>query len=94
MARYVHSKSGSYDYAKELIRNVSGWVKSNKDYLETQVPYYGDYLHTVEDAKFWADYKKNTGFSPRYPRRAYGNSGTVAVSSTARLFRNVKKLYG
>lgn len=94
MARYVHRNSGSYDYAKELIGNVFGWVKDNKEYLKTQIPYYSDVKRVEEDAKYWKDYKKNTGFTPRYPYRSYGHSGSYVVSSASRLFRNVKRLYG
>lgn len=94
MPRYVHSKSGSYDYAREIWKRVSGWFKDNQEYVETQIPIYGDYLRTVDDAQYWQDYKKNTGFTARYSSRVYGHSGTSAVSSTSRLFRNAKKLYG
>lgn len=94
MVRYVHRNSGSYDYVKELFKNVTGWFRDNKEYVQTQIPYYSDYLHAKEDAQFWREYKKNTGFTPRYPRRAYGSSGVSAVYSGTRLFRNFKRLYG
>lgn len=94
MPRYVHSKSGSYDYLKEVWSNVKNWFVENREFVETQIPYYGDYLNTKETAQFWKDYKKNTGFTPRYPRRAYGSVGTDQVTHLVRGFRNFKRLYG
>lgn len=94
MVRYVHRKSGTYDYAKEMWNNVAGWFKDNKAYLQTQVPYYADYQKFSDDAQFWRDYKKNTGYSPRYPNRVYGSSGVDFLYSTSRLLRNMKRLYG
>lgn len=94
MPRFVSSKSGSYDYLREVWGNVKNWFRENREFVETQIPYYGDYLNTKETAQFWADYKKNTGFTPRYPRRAYGTAGTEQVSHLIRGFRSFKRLYG
>lgn len=79
-----------YGQGKRFVEDV----QNNWDYWQTQIPYYGDYLNAQETKQFWADYKKNTGFSPRYPRRAYGSQGTTAIHSASRLFRNFKRLYG
>lgn len=44
-----------------------------------------------ENAKFWDDYRRNTGYSPRYPFRAgvYDYSGSLAwgVGSFGKLKR-------
>lgn len=94
MVRYVHKNSGSYDYLKEMWNNVAGWFEDNKEYVKSQIPYYADYKKFTDDAQFWKDYKKNTGFSPRYPNRVYGSAGVNLVYSTSRLFRSMKRLYG
>lgn len=87
MVRYVHRKSGSYNYVTELWRKINPLP----NYWLTQLPVVGEGYRAIENVQFWKDYKKNTGISPRYPARAYGTSGEVAVNH---VWRNVKRLYG
>lgn len=92
MVRYVSNRSGKW--LKNALEDVYDWWNGNKDFVSTQIPYYSDYLNFEETAQFWRDYKKNTGFSPRYPRRAYGDSGSRFYRSVKGLGRDLKKLYG
>ncbi len=67
-----------------------------------QADYVADYTrrYNSENRRYWADYYKNTGFSPRYPMRAgaeynlsslYGSttSRNAAVASKYRAIANV-----
>lgn len=97
MVRYVHSNSGGYSWLKDRISDLYDWVddrKQNLDYWETQIPYYREVKYALENEQYWKDYKKNTGFTPRYPYRSYGSSGVSAIKTVYRGFNNVKRLYG
>lgn len=57
------------------------WTKAfSKDshydnYWARQLPIIGNLYNAVDSKRYWDDYRKNTGFSPRYPGRTYANSG-------------------
>lgn len=46
-----------------------------------QSDYVSDYTrrYNAENDRFWADYKKNTGFSPRYPMRSGAEYNLTAL---------------
>jgi len=47
-----------------------------RDYWQYQLPLWGSYRRMQDDQRYWDDYRKNTGFSPRYSGRHYGDYGT------------------
>ena len=77
------------NYARALWAFAHAWPL--KDYWFTQIPIVGEGYRAVENVRYWQDYKRNTGKVPRYPARAYGTSGEVAIST---IWRNMKKIYG
>lgn len=89
--------SGGYNWLKGGISRVTDKIEdiySNAEYWKTQIPYYREVNYAFENEQYWKDYKKNTGFTPRYPYRTYGQTGEQAVISVYRGFKNLKRLYG
>lgn len=56
-----------------------------------QVPVVGTALRMYDDQRYWEDYRKNTGFTPRYPGRSYGSYGTMLSNQTSGLYRSAMK---
>lgn len=83
-----------YLYAAHSMSNKLEDMYNNRDFWKTQIPYYNQIGTALENERYWKDYKKNTGFTPRYPFRAYGHSGVSAAQTVYRGVRNLKRLYG
>lgn len=64
------------------------------DYWMRQLPIFGSVMRSGDDARFWSDYKKNTGKSPKYPGRTYSNSMAGAYYTGASLVGSMKRIYG
>lgn len=53
---------------------VNGWLSDiNWDYVGSQIPFWSDYATMNDEYRYWADYKRRTGISPRYPYLHYQN---------------------
>jgi len=56
-----------------------------------QVPILGTALRMNDDARYWADYQKNTGFTPRYPGRSYNSYGAMMTNQAISTSRSIIK---
>lgn len=77
-----------------FVKDVSRRLGVNPFY-EYQIPFYGKYQAAKDNARYWEDYYRNTGFRPRYPGRQYGTSAATGLISEAKsLYGSAKKIYG
>lgn len=61
-------------------------------YWMYQVPVLGTALRMSDDARYWSDYQRNTGFTPRYPGRSYANYGTMLSNQTTSIYKSAMKM--
>ncbi len=64
------------------------------DYWARQIPIFGDIYRTGDDARYWSDYQKNTGKTPRYPGRTYSNVMSGAYYAGSSFGSSLKNIYG
>lgn len=61
------------------------------DWWMYQIPILGTALKMNDDARYWADYQKNTGFRPRYPGRSYNSYGAMMTNQAIGMSRSITK---
>lgn len=84
---YVPGAEWTAAFSKRSSRSYEYWAY--------QIPVVGRVATMRDNARYWDDYYKNTGFRPRYPGRQYGNNGFGATYSQAKmLYGSAKKIYG
>lgn len=68
---------------------------SDFEYWAYQIPVIGNIARANDNAKFWRDYERNTGYRPRYPGRSYNPTGMVeSIVSAGRAYgRAVESAY-
>ena len=65
------------------------------DYVASQMPFFGKLYSMRDNARYWEDYVRNTGYKPRYPGRTYSNGGVGQMFAEGTAFaENLKKIYG
>lgn len=79
----------SYKIVKKFLDNHGG-----SDYWARQIPVVGSVMRSADDARYWDDYKKNTGKTPRYPGRTYSDTLSGVSHSEGSLLKSMKKIYG
>lgn len=67
-------------------RDNNGRFPGNMDYWVQQIPFVGSLFKMRDTANYWEDYRKNTGFSPRYPGKTYGSSDFGGLVSTSKSY--------
>lgn len=67
------SKGGQVLFSRENPKDYEFYL--------AQTPLVGDYLKASDTGKYYADYYKNTGITPRYPYMTYPNFGTQLAYS-------------
>lgn len=58
-----------------------------------QIPLVGTALRMSDDQRYWSDYQRNTGFTPRYPGRSYANYGTQLATQTSGIYRSAMRSF-
>ena len=74
---------------------VEGNYPISYDYIASQMPFVGKIRSMKDNARYWEDYARNTGYTARYPGRTYSNGGVgQSVAEGTAFMENVKKIYG
>jgi len=59
-----------------------------------QMPILGTAARMLDDERYWSDYQKNTGFTPRYPGRSYNSYGAMlfnqSMGASKSLYKGLK----
>lgn len=89
---------GGIDTSRQFREGIGRAVRQQEEksnYWKYQVPLLGDYYRAQDDYRFWQDYKKVTGHTPRYPGRQYAYHGQNLINSATnkanRVYRNMYK---
>jgi len=57
-----------------------------------QLPVIGTALRMSDDERYWKDYQRVTGFTPKYPGRSYASYGNMLANQTTGLTRSAMKI--
>lgn len=63
-------------------------------YWASQIPIVRGLYSARDNARYWQDYYKNTGFKPKYPGRTYSYQTGSVISDAKMLYGSAKKIYG
>jgi len=55
-----------------------------------QIPLIGTALRMSDDERYWSDYQKNTGYSPKYPGRSYNSYGAHLFNQSLSVGKSLK----